>query len=115
MNQVKVWPDLLAEDFVFDDVDDALYLEDGHLQDVPSFPIGRRPPLFILQAHRTRLPFPIRQGAFELGDFCVDEDDTCPLLTAPTVPRMKMMMQEQLYVQKWAVSPISVVSLGCTC
>ena len=112
LGQAKLLPKLLAEDFVFDDADDALYFEDGRLQDFPSFPIGRQPPIFILNAYRARLPFPIRQDAFELGDFCSDEEVACPLLTAPTVPRMKLMMKEQLYVQKWVVSCTSLICLG---
>lgn len=103
LSQVNPWPNLLAEDFVFDDPEGALCL-DGRLEDVPSFPMGRKPPLFILHSHRVRLPFPIRREAFELGDFCRDEEDACPLLTAPTIPRMKLMIKEQLYVQKWIVS-----------
>ncbi|KAF8141569.1 hypothetical protein EV363DRAFT_25057 [Boletus edulis] len=101
--QAKLLPKLLAEEFVFDLADDDLHLEDGRgrMQHFPSFPMGRQPPLFILNPHRARLPFPIRPNAFELGDFCRDEEDACLLLTAPTVPRMKMMIKEQLYVQKW--------------
>ncbi|KAF8555992.1 hypothetical protein OG21DRAFT_1483454 [Imleria badia] len=101
LGHAKLLPKLLAEDFVFGDADDALYFEGGRLQDFPSFPRGCQPPLFLLHSHRLRLPFPIRPDAFELGDFCRDEEDACPLLTAPTIPRMKMMMKEQLYVQKW--------------
>ena len=112
LGQARLLPKLLAEEFVFDDADDALYFEDGRLQDFPSFPMGRQPPLFILNSHRARLPFPIRQDAFELGDFCRDEEDACPLLTAPTVPRMKLMIKEQLYVQKWVVSCTSMICLG---
>lgn len=108
---VKSLPKLLAEDFVFEDADrDALYLEDAHLQDVPSFPTGRQPPLFIMNSHRTRLPFPIRPEAFELGDLFWDEEDSCPLLSAPTIPRMKLMIKEQLYVQKWIVSYVRNLS-----
>lgn len=110
LSQAKLWPSLLAEDFVFDNAGDALCLGDSRLQDVPPFPVGRQPPIFILHSHRTRLPFPIRPEAFEMGDFCGDEEDACPLLTAPTMPRMKLMMKEQLYVQKWVVSPASVTS-----
>ncbi|KAH0836691.1 hypothetical protein J3R83DRAFT_8413 [Lanmaoa asiatica] len=101
LSQVKLSSNLLAENFAFDGADDALYLEDGRSQDVPPFPVGRQPPLFILHSHRTRLPFPIRSEAFELGDFCWEEEDACPLLTAPTIPRMKLMIKEQLYVRKW--------------
>lgn len=112
LGQARLLPKLLAEDFVFDDADDALYFESGRLQDFPSFPMGRQPPLFLLHPHRVRLPFPIRPDAFELGDFCRDEEGPCPLLTAPTIPRMKMMIKEPLYVQKWVVSCISVHNLS---
>ncbi|KAG8220971.1 hypothetical protein J3R82DRAFT_2476 [Butyriboletus roseoflavus] len=101
LSQVKLLPKLLAENFVLDDADDVLYLEDNDLQDVLPFPTGRRPPLFILNSHRTRLPFPIRPEAFELDDLCWNEEDAYPLLTAPTIPRMKLVIKEQLYVQKW--------------
>lgn len=103
LNQVKTWPSLLTAESV-GDTGDTSCLRDGRLEDVPSFPMGRKPPLFILHSHRVRLPFPIRQEAFELGDFCGDEEVVCPLLTAPTMPRMKLMINEQLYVQKWVVS-----------
>lgn len=110
LGQVKLLPKLLAEDFVFDDADDILYLEDGYLQDILPFPTGRRPPLFILNSHRTRLPFPIRPEAFELDDVCWNEEDAYPLLTAPTIPRMKLVIKEQLYVQKWVVSYVRNLS-----
>lgn len=110
LSRVKPLPKLLAEAFVFDDVDAAVHLEDCRFKDVPPFPTGRQPPLFILNSHRTRLPFPIRQEAFKLGDFCWDEEDTGPLLSAPTIPRMKLMIKEQLYVQKWVVSYVCNLS-----
>jgi hypothetical protein len=112
LGRAKLLPKLLAEDFVFGDTDDTLYFDDGRLQDFPSFPMGRQLPLFILNSYRTRLPFPIRQDAFELGDFCSEEEDACPLLTVPTIPRMKLMLKEQLYVQKWVVSCTSIIYLG---
>lgn len=104
LRQAKLLPKLLAEDSVIGTVDDALHLEDGHLQGFPSFPVGRQPPLFILGSHRARLHFPFCPDAFELDDFCRDEEDSSLLVTSPTIPRMKMMMKEPLYVQKWVVS-----------
>ncbi|KAG9313019.1 hypothetical protein JVU11DRAFT_6458 [Chiua virens] len=101
LSQVKRWPKLLAEDFAFDKADNALYLEDGYLEEVPPFPMERRPTLFFLNSHRMRLLLPTRRLTFELGEYCGDEEDTRPLVTAPTIPRMKLIMKEQLYVRKW--------------
>lgn len=107
LSRVKLLPNLLAQDLAFDD--DLLYLEDGQSKDVPPFPLGRQPPLFLLHPHRNRLLFRLRSEAPELGNFSWDEEDSCPLLSAPTLPRMKLMLKEQLYVQRWIVSGTVVI------
>ncbi|KIK91900.1 hypothetical protein PAXRUDRAFT_607410 [Paxillus rubicundulus Ve08.2h10] len=98
LDQERGLPELLVEDpcAMLHDTDD-LYLEGG---DAPTFPHGHQPPLFIVNPHRAQLPFPIRLEVLELGDICYAEDAP-PVLTTPTIPRMKMMIKEHLYVQKW--------------
>ncbi|KAF9218951.1 hypothetical protein BS17DRAFT_470138 [Gyrodon lividus] len=102
LDQARGLPELLAENSrtIFNDTDD-LYSEDGLLQDAPTFPDGHQPPRFIVNSHRAQLPFPIRPEALELGDICSDEEDAPLVLTAPTIPRMNLMIKEHLYVQKW--------------
>ncbi|KIJ20928.1 hypothetical protein PAXINDRAFT_6707 [Paxillus involutus ATCC 200175] len=98
LDQERGFPELLVEDpcAMFDDTDD-LYLEDG---DAPTFPHGHQPPLFVVNSHRAQLPFPIRLEVLELGDI-YHAKGAPPVLTTPTIPRMKMMIKERLYVQKW--------------
>jgi hypothetical protein len=77
------------------------------------FPHGHQPPLFVVNSHRAQLPFPIRLEVLELGDI-YHAKGAPPVLTTPTIPRMKMMIKERLYVQKWVVSWTCIILWTCT-
>ncbi|KAH7927304.1 hypothetical protein BV22DRAFT_1193684 [Leucogyrophana mollusca] len=91
--------DLLSESLVLDE--SSSEEDDDELEEVPPFPDGHRPPIFVIQSHRARVPFPIRPGVLAHGDLCSDEQTTRAMLTAPTIPRMSLVMKEHLFVQSW--------------
>jgi len=69
--------------------------------DVPPFPKDRRPPIFIIQ---DLSPFDICPGIASLKDVHADEQPARPVLSAPTIPRMNVLMKEPLFIQTWVVS-----------
>ncbi|KAH7890790.1 hypothetical protein F5I97DRAFT_82811 [Phlebopus sp. FC_14] len=94
-------PNLLSRNSVTDFAASLTCDDDFFSRDVPAFPDGHQPPLFIVHSHRAQLPFPLRPDVQELGDFCSDEDDFRPILTVPTMPRMKLIIKERIFVHKW--------------
>lgn len=78
--------------------------DESNLEDVPPFPKDHRPPIFTIQDHRARVLFA------PLGYIHVDEQAARNVLSAPTIPRMNMVMKEQLFMQSWVVS----LKLSCS-
>ncbi|KAG2343966.1 hypothetical protein BDR05DRAFT_1059236 [Suillus weaverae] len=70
-------------------------------EDVPPFPKDHQPPIFIIQGHRAQVPFAVRPGVIALGDIHPDELTTRIVLSAPTIPRMNLVMKEQLFMHTW--------------
>lgn len=94
-------PNLLNEEPIFD----SRSILPDIPRSAPPFPASsHRPPIFLVHSHRAQLPFALHANALALGDICPDEDDARIILTAPTVPRMKLVIKEHLFVQKWVVS-----------
>jgi hypothetical protein len=73
-------------------------------EDVPPFPKDHQPPIFIIQGHRAQVPFAVRSGVIALGDIHPDERTARIILSAPTIPRMNLVMKEQLFMNTWVVS-----------
>jgi hypothetical protein len=78
--------------------------DESNLEDVPPFPKDHRPPLFIIQDYRAQVPFAVCSDVTSLGDMHVDEQAAHNVPSTPTIPRMNMVMKEQLFVQSWVVS-----------
>lgn len=78
--------------------------DECNLENVPPFPKDHRPPIFIIQDHRAQVPFAVRPGFISLGDIHVDEQTARNVLSAPTIPRMNLVMKEQLFMKSWVVS-----------
>ncbi|KAG1822191.1 hypothetical protein EV424DRAFT_1538913 [Suillus variegatus] len=70
-------------------------------EDVPPFPKDHQPPIFIIQGHRAQVPFAVRPGVIALGDIHPDERTARIVLSAPTIPRMNLVMKEQLFMNTW--------------
>ncbi|KAG1739982.1 hypothetical protein EDB19DRAFT_1709612 [Suillus lakei] len=75
--------------------------DESDWEDVPPFPKDRQPPIFIIQGHRAQVPFAIRPGVIALGDIHPDERTARIVLSAPTIPRMNLVMKEQLFMNTW--------------
>ncbi|KAG1876430.1 hypothetical protein DFJ58DRAFT_909726 [Suillus subalutaceus] len=75
--------------------------DESDLEDVPPFPKDHQPPIFIIQGHRAQVPFAVRPGVIALGDIHPDEHTARIILSAPTIPRMNLVMKEQLFVNTW--------------
>ncbi|OJA09564.1 hypothetical protein AZE42_01155 [Rhizopogon vesiculosus] len=72
-----------------------------NLEDAPPFPKDHRPPIFIIQDHRAQISFAVRPGVISLGDIHADEQAARNVLSAPTIPRMNLVMKEQLFMKTW--------------
>ncbi|KAG2157786.1 uncharacterized protein EDB93DRAFT_1101098 [Suillus bovinus] len=70
-------------------------------EDVPPFPKDHQPPIFIIQGHRAQVPFAVRTGVIALGDIHPDERTARVVLSAPTIPRMNLVMKERLFMNTW--------------
>lgn len=75
--------------------------DDSDWDDVPPFPKDHQPPIFIIQGHRAQVPFAVRPGVIALGDIHPDEHTARIVLSAPTIPRMNLVMKEQLFMNTW--------------
>ncbi|KAG2132796.1 hypothetical protein DEU56DRAFT_981670 [Suillus clintonianus] len=75
--------------------------DEGDLEDVPPFPKDHQPPIFIIQGHRAQVPFAVRPGVIALGDIHADEYTARIVLSAPTIPRMNLVMKEALFMNTW--------------
>ncbi|KAG1808658.1 uncharacterized protein BJ212DRAFT_1302929 [Suillus subaureus] len=75
--------------------------DESDLEDVPPFPKDHKPPIFIIQGHRAQVPFAVRSGVIALGDIHPDEHIARIVLSAPTIPRMNLVMKEQLFMNTW--------------
>ncbi|KAG1746597.1 uncharacterized protein EDB91DRAFT_1245788 [Suillus paluster] len=75
--------------------------DESDLEDVPPFPKDHQPPIFIIQGHRAQVPFAVRSGVIALGDIHADEHTSHIVLSAPTIPRMNLVMKEQLFMNTW--------------
>jgi hypothetical protein len=78
--------------------------DECNLEDVPPFPKDHRPAIFIIQDHRAQVPFAVRPGAISFGDIHADEQTARNVLSTPTIPRMNLVMKEQLLMKTWVVS-----------
>ncbi|KAG2355700.1 hypothetical protein BDR07DRAFT_1492885 [Suillus spraguei] len=75
--------------------------DESDWEEVPPFPKNHQPPIFIIQGHRAQVPFAVRPGVIALGDIHPDEHTARIVLSAPTIPRMNMVMKEQLFMNTW--------------
>ncbi|EGN96679.1 hypothetical protein SERLA73DRAFT_161740 [Serpula lacrymans var. lacrymans S7.3] len=98
--------DLFLVSLPFDESSDD---NDGCSQDsdISPFPSGRRPPLFTMVDHRARLLFPLPPCASTSSRTHEEYETDTVLLTAPTIPRLNLVLREEIFVDSWISSLVS--------